>query len=107
AIAWIYRDEYAKAGFKMLPVEDADGSRTARQALSHALGLLPVSLLPFLFRLAGPIYLIGALVLGVTFLVSAILFARVLTVTGALQLFFFSSVYLRRLLAMLVLVKVK
>jgi protoheme IX farnesyltransferase len=107
AIAWIYRDEYAKAGFKMLPVEDADGSRTARQAVSHALGLLPVSLLPFLFRLAGPVYLVGALVLGVAFLGSAILFARELTVARARQLFFLSILYLPLLLAMLVLDKVR
>ena len=105
AIAWIYREEYAKAGFKMLPVEDTDGQRTARQAVSHALGLLPVSLLPFLFQLAGPIYLIGALVLGTAFLVTAILFARELTVARARQLFFMSIVYLPLLLAALVLDK--
>src|SRR5258706_1164167 len=67
AIAWIYRDEYAKAGFKMLPVVDPQGHRTGRQAVSHTLGLLPVSLCPFLFGLAGPIYLAAALALGLIF----------------------------------------
>ncbi len=107
AIAWMYRDEYARAGFKMLPAVDPDGSRTARQAVSHALGLLTVSLLPFLFRLVGTVYLAGALVLGVAFLVSAILFARELSHSRARQLFFMSIIYLPLLLALLVLDKVK
>src|ERR1043166_2543668 len=64
AIAWIYREEYARAGFKMLPGIDPSGERTGRQAVSHTLGLLPVSLCPFLFKLTGAFYLIGALVLG-------------------------------------------
>jgi protoheme IX farnesyltransferase len=49
AIAWIYRDEYAKAGFQMLPNVDPDGSRTGRQSVSYALALLAVSLFPFWF----------------------------------------------------------
>src|SRR5208282_598388 len=64
AIAWIYRDDYSRAGFKMLPLVDPLGERTGRQAVSHTLGLLPVSLCPFLFKLTGPIYLCGALALG-------------------------------------------
>jgi len=107
AIAWIYRDEYAKAGFKMLPQVDPDGQRTARQAISHTLALLPVGMLPFLFKLTGLVYLTGAMLLGVGFLTFAILFARQLTVTRARQLFFASIVYLPLLLAALVLDKVK
>ena len=82
AIAWIYRDQYAKAGFMMLPVVDPDGERTGRQAISHTLGLLPMSLCPFLFHLAGPVYLFGALVLGLAFLWFAIQFARHLTISA-------------------------
>src|SRR3954471_7954446 len=67
AIAWMYREEYEKAGFKMLPVIDPEGHRTGRQAVSHTLGLLPISLCPFLFHLTGMVYLVGALVLGLTF----------------------------------------
>ncbi|HVU99866.1 MAG TPA: heme o synthase, partial [Verrucomicrobiae bacterium] len=48
AIAWIYREEYARAGYKMLPGIDPDGRRTGRQAICHTLGLLPVSLCPFI-----------------------------------------------------------
>jgi protoheme IX farnesyltransferase len=64
AIAWMYRDEYAKAGFKMLPSVDPGGSRTAQQAVSHNIGLLLVSLSPFVLRMAGKIYLGAAILLG-------------------------------------------
>jgi protoheme IX farnesyltransferase len=107
AIAWMYRDEYARAGFKMLPVIDPDGHRTGRQAVSHTLGLLPVSLCPFLFKLTGPIYLAGALLLGLIFLWFAIQFARKLTIPSARKLFFASILYLPLLLAIMVLDKAK
>jgi len=107
AIAWIYRDEYAKAGFQMLPNVDPDGRRTATQSVSHALGLLTVSLCPFLFRLAGLWYLVGAIILGSIFLWCAIRFSRELSLTRARQLFFASIVYLPLLLVLLVLDKVK
>lgn len=107
AIAWIYRDEYARAGFQMLPVIDPDGHRTSRQAVSHTLGLLPVSLCPFLFKLTGPFYLVGALVLGFVFLWFAIRFSRELTVRRARQLFLASILYLPALLAIMVLDKLK
>ena len=54
AIAWLYREDYARAGFAMLPVSDPDGRRTSSFALGYAFGLLPVSLLPFVLRLVGP-----------------------------------------------------
>jgi len=107
AIAWIYREDYARAGFKMLPVVDPDGHRTGRQAISHTLGLLPVSLCPFLFKLSGPIYLAGALVLGAIFLWFAIQFARQMTVPRARQLFYVSILYLPLLLGLMVLDKIK
>jgi heme o synthase len=107
AIAWMYREEYAKAGFKMLPVIDPQGHRTGRQAVTHTLGLLPVSLCPFLFHVTGPVYLVGALVLGLAFLWFAIQFARHMTIPRARQLFFVSILYLPLLLVMMVLDKVK
>jgi protoheme IX farnesyltransferase len=107
AIAWMYREEYAKAGFVMLPVLDPEGHRTARQAVSHTLGLLPISLCPFLFKLTGPIYLAGALLLGLTFLWFAVQFARHLSVARARQLFLVSILYLPLLLTVMVLDKVK
>jgi heme o synthase len=107
AIAWMYREEYEKAGFKMLPGIDPQGQRTGRQAVSHTLGLLPVSLCPFLFHVTGAIYLVGALVLGLAFLWFAVQFARHMTIPRARQLFFVSILYLPLLLVMMVLDKVK
>jgi protoheme IX farnesyltransferase len=102
AIAWIYKDEYAKAGFKMLPGVDPDGSRTAQQAVSHTLGLLVVSLAPFVLHLAGKIYLVAAILLGGFYLWRAIQFGRKLDVSSAKQLFFASIIYLPLLLLALV-----
>ncbi len=107
AIAWIYRDEYAKAGFKMLPLLDPTGRRTGRQALFHALALLPVSLCPFFLHLAGPLYLAGALALSLTFAWFAAQFARHLTLSRARQLFYASILYLPLLLGVMVLDKAK
>jgi heme o synthase len=102
AIAWMYRDEYAKAGFVMLPIVDATGERTGRQALCHTLGLLPVSLSPFLFKLVGPVYLCGAFALGVVFIWCAFQFARDRTLARARALFYASILYLPLLLGLMV-----
>ncbi|HTJ00997.1 MAG TPA: heme o synthase [Dongiaceae bacterium] len=107
AIAWIYRAEYAKAGYVMLPVVDPEGHRTGRQAVSHALGLLPIALFPFLLRLTGPVYLGGAVVLGLIYLGCAVQFSRRLTVPSARRLFYASIVYLPLLLTLMVLDKVR
>jgi protoheme IX farnesyltransferase len=107
AIAWMYREDYARAGFAMLPVRDPDGRRTSSQALSHTLGLLPVSLAPFVFKLAGPAYLVSALVLGAIFAVAAFRFSRELTIARARGLFFVSIIYLPLLLVALALDKLK
>ncbi len=107
AIAWLYRDEYAKAGFAMLPVFDKTGERTGAQAVSHTLGLLPVSLAPFVFKVSGPIYLVGALLLGLGFLWFAFRFSRRLDEVHARRLFYASIIYLPALLGLMVLDKVK
>jgi protoheme IX farnesyltransferase len=105
AIAWIYRDEYAKAGFKMLPVVDAAGRRTSRQAFGHALALWFVSLCPFWLHLAGGVYFAGALVLGCAFVWAALQFTRDLSLYRARGLFYASILYLPLLLAVMVLDK--
>lgn len=102
AIAWIYQEEYAKAGFKMLPSVDPDGSRTAQQSVSHTLGLMLASLAPVVLHLAGPVYLGAALLLGSFYLFRAIQFARRLDVLSAKKLFFASIIYLPLLLIALV-----
>lgn len=107
AIAWIYRDEYAKAGFVMLPNVDAGGRHTGQQTVSNALALFIVSLCPFLFQMAGAVYLAGAVALGAGFLFCAIQFSRQLTLSRARQLFLASILYLPLLLALMVFDKVK
>lgn len=102
AIAWIYKDEYAKAGFRMLPAVDPDGSRTAQQAVSHTLALFLASLYPFGLHLAGKVYLVAAILLGGLYLGCAIQFARRLDVASARKLFLASIIYLPVLLIMLV-----
>lgn len=102
AIAWMYRDDYAKGGFVMLPLVDRDGSRTGRSAVSHTLGLLPVSLSPFILHVSGGLYLFGALALGLVFLWCAMRFARQLDRLSARQLFFASILYLPLLLGLMV-----
>lgn len=107
AIAWIYREQYAKAGFAMLSVVDPDGLRTGRQAISHTLGLLPISLAPFVLGMTGRLYLLGALVLGLLFLWKAIVFARDLTSARAKSLFMTSIIYLPLLLGLMVVNSIK
>ncbi len=107
AIAWMYRDEYARAGFKMLPVLDPEGERTGSQAVSHTLALVPVSLCPSMVQLTGPVYFIGATILGLVFLWSAVQFSRRLTEARARQLFYVSILYLPLLLGLMVLDKVR
>ena len=102
AIAWLYREEYAKAGFVMLPNVDANGSRTAQHSVSNTIALLLASLCPFAFGLNGKIYLVAALVLGLGYLFCAIRFARQLTAQRARQLFLASIIYLPLLIAALV-----
>jgi protoheme IX farnesyltransferase len=107
AIAWMYRDEYAKAGFIMLPNVDADGRRTGQQAVWNTIALLLASLFPFAFHMAGMVYLVSALVLGAIFLWFAIQFSRQLTLSRARQLFIASIIYLPLLLSAMVWDKLK
>ncbi len=102
AIAWLYRDDYAKAGFVMLPNLDGGGSRTALQAVGNTMALLLASLCPYVFGLNGTIYLVVALLLGAAYFWSALRFARELTAPRARQLFLVSIIYLPLLLVALV-----
>ena len=102
AIAWMYRDDYARAGIPLLPVVEPDGRRTGRQALIYAAGLWPVSLLPAVIGLAGPFYLAAATILGVLFIWLSGEFARARTLSSARTLFLFSITYLPLLLGALV-----
>ena len=94
AIAWMYREDYARAGFPMLPVLEPDGLSTGRQAVVYAAALVPLSLAPTLMRMAGELYFAGALVLGLAFLWQTIRFARSRSVRDARRVFFGSIIYL-------------
>jgi heme o synthase len=107
AISWMYREEYAKAGFVMLSGADEDGARSGRQATAHALGLLPISLSPFLFGMSGALYLFGALLLGVMFLWAAVRFSSCRNFERARNLFYASIIYLPLLLSLMLYDKVR
>jgi protoheme IX farnesyltransferase len=68
SIAWLYRDDYAKGGVKMLPVVEEDGRSTARRILAYSVVLIPISILPSFMGMAGRIYLVGAVTLGAALL---------------------------------------
>lgn len=102
AIAWMYRDDYARAGIKMLPVVEPEGRVTGQQIISYTLMLLPVSLLPAFVNLAGSVYFVGALVLGLIFLYFSVRAAFVRTVWQARQLLLASVLYLPVLFALMV-----
>jgi protoheme IX farnesyltransferase len=94
AIAWMYREDYARAGFPMLPVIEPDGRSTARQAVVYAAALLPVSLAPTLVGMTGTIYFAGALILSLLFLGLSLRFAQSRSSADARRLFFGSITYL-------------
>jgi protoheme IX farnesyltransferase len=94
SIAWIYRDDYARAGFPMLPVVEPGGHSTARQATFYCAALLPVSMAPTLIGLTNTLYFVAAFVLGLLFLALTLKFARTRTVPDARRLFFGSIIYL-------------
>lgn len=102
AIAWMYREDYAKGGYKMLPVEDTDGRRTAGTAIRHTLALMIFSLMPFTFGLAGRWYLAAACLMGFAFLYRGFRFAAERSRQNARRLFFASIIYLPLLLGVLV-----
>jgi len=94
AIAWMYRDDYARAGFAMLPVIEPDGRSTGRQAVVYAAALVPLSLAPSLVHMTGEIYFAAALGLGLVFLWLTLRFAQTRSAADARRVFFASIVYL-------------
>ncbi|MBI3464070.1 MAG: protoheme IX farnesyltransferase, partial [Planctomycetes bacterium] len=103
AIAWMYREQYARAGLQMMTVVDPTGMRAGRQAVIAALALVPVSLLPALLGIAGGAYFVWALLLGVGQTACAVAFWYRLDEAGARLLLRTSLVYLPSVLLSLVL----
>jgi protoheme IX farnesyltransferase len=103
AIAWIYRDDYTRAGYKMLPTVDPGGAMTGRQAAGYALALIPAGLLPAVVGLAGAYYFAGALMLGAAYLFYAVKFWSKVSDPTARHLLRASFVYLPAILMLLLL----
>jgi len=106
AIAWQYRDDYARAGYPMLAVIDTDGTRTNLHVVTHTVALLAVSLLPSMYRLTGTAYALGALVFGLCFLGIGIWFLAHKTNSAARLHVVASIIYLPLLLALMMIDKV-
>ena len=106
AIAWMYREDYARAGIKMLPVVEPDGVSTGRQIMAYAFNLIPVSLAPWMLGMAGPVYGAAALILGCGYLYYGVRAARLKTIPAARKLLLASVVYLPLLYLFLVADKV-
>ena len=94
AIAYIYREDYAKAGFRLLPVIHPDGASTCRQIVVNCVALLGVGLLPTLYNVAGNTYFFTALLAGVAFLAVGVYLARTRSMKAARYLLYASLLYL-------------
>jgi len=94
SIAWMYKDDYARAGIRMLPVVEPDGRSTARQIVVYGMALIPVSLTPALMGMSGIVYGIGALVLGLWFLYSGVRVALDRNIIRARHVLLASVLYL-------------
>lgn len=102
AIAWMYREDYARAGIRMLPVVEPDGMSTGRQIILYASTLIPVSVFPVLFGMSGKIYLVGALILGGWFLYTGVRVAFDLTNVRARRVLLASIIYLPAIYGLMV-----
>jgi protoheme IX farnesyltransferase len=107
AIGWMYREDYARAGFPMLPIIDLSGTRTSRQVNLYIVALIIVTVLPSLMHLAGYAYLCGAIALGFLFLAYGTVFSRLRDHGSARRLFLVSVCYLPILLALMAIDKVR
>jgi protoheme IX farnesyltransferase len=103
AIAWMYREDYSRAGIKMLPVVEPDGQSTSRQILLFSVLLIPISLLPMWLGMTGVVYSVGAIALGVLFLYAGVRVSLDRTKLRARRVLWASIVYLPVLYALMVL----
>ncbi len=102
AIAWMYRDDYARAGMPLLPVLEPDGKSTGRQAVLYTAVLIPLSMLPTGVGLATARFLVGAISLGAILMMLSLEFSVKRNMDTARRLFFGSILYLPILWALLV-----
>ncbi len=102
SIAWRYRADYERAGMQMLPVVSPEGRTTANQMVLYCSALVLVSLWPRFLGMAGDLYLFGAILLGILFLVPTVVAARLRTERAMRQCFLTSIIYLPLLLGIMV-----
>jgi len=103
AIAWMYREDYGRAGIRMLPVVEPEGRVTGQQIVAYTLMLVPVSLLPTVLGISGRVYLYGAVALGLLFLFSSVSAALSKSRQQARRLLLASVLYLPLLFGLMVL----
>lgn len=103
AIAWMYKEDYGRAGIVMLPVVEPEGRITGQQIVAYTLLLLPVSLLPTLMGISGKVYFYGAIALGLLFLYSSVVAALSKSRQQARRLLLASVIYLPLLFVLMVL----
>lgn len=103
AIGWLYREDYSQAGFAILSVNDATGSRSGLQSVVYSVLLLTVSVLPWVFGVCGELYLTGALISGLGMLAAAVAFSLLRTRRRAGVLFALSILYLPVVMSLMVL----
>ena len=103
AIAWMYRDDYERGGFRVLPVVDREGGSTVRQIVGNSLALIPVSLTPVLLGVAGIWYFYGAVLLGLFLVAACFRMAKTRTRLHARSIVLASVVYLPALLTLMAL----
>ena len=102
AISWLHREDYARGGFAMLAVRDADGAAVARQAIFYTLALIPISVAPSLLGLTGTVHFIGAAAAGVALLAATIRFFFDRGARNARSLFMISNLYLITVMLLMV-----
>jgi len=103
AIAWMYREDYERAGIKMLPVVEPDGESTVRQMLFFSALLIPISLVPRYLDMTGNIYVVGTLIAGIAFVASCVRMSSDRTLLKARSVLLVSVVYLPVLYGLLLL----
>ena len=103
AIAWMYRDDYARGGIRMLPVIEPDGESTARRIVVCSLLMIPISIVPRLLGMTGSIYVLAAIAAGLVLLYFALRLGRERSVISARHVLLASVLYLPALLAVMVL----
>jgi heme o synthase len=103
SLAWMYRKDYARAGYKLLVVMDTTGGITSRQIIVYCCALIPASVLPTLIGFTGYLYFTGALVLSISFLLTGLVFFHKQSSGAARRIFYFSLIFLTVLFLLLIL----